>query len=76
MAVFELIMVIKNCKGQGQIVQDNLENLLITFVLVYIYIYSCITTYTCTICKLVLVSLIQQHTVLTKSTMFFSTLGM
>lgn len=75
MAVFELIMVIKNCKGQGQIVHDNLWKIF-TFVLVYIYIYSCITTYTCTICKLVLVSLIQQHTVLTKSTMFFSTLGM
>lgn len=73
MAVFELIMVIKNCKGQGQIVHDNLWKIF-TFVLVYIY--SCITTYTCTICKLVLVSLIQQHTVLTKSTMFFSTLGM
>lgn len=75
MAVFELIMVIKNCKGQGQIVHDNLENLHLCSS-IYIYIYSCITTYTCTICKLVLVSLIQQHTVLTKSTMFFSTLGM
>lgn len=38
MAVFELIMVIKNCKGQGQIVHDNLWKIF-TFVLVYIYIF-------------------------------------
>lgn len=44
MAVFELIMVIKNCKGQGQIVHDNLENLHLCSS-IYIFLYNYIYMY-------------------------------
>lgn len=51
MAVFELIMVIKNWKGQGQIVHDNLWKIFTfvpdQYINVELHIHDCI-------CKLVL----------------------